>query len=93
MFLHDARVVYARLDAGSGEIQLHDGWANERGLSRPENEEVPLMLKFVSANVFVEALGKIVGGKISELLMAAERKFSFIFQDWDALLFRAARVS
>jgi hypothetical protein len=90
--LHDARVVAACLDAGSLGLQFHDEWTNERGLNKPENEEVPLILSFASANVLVQPLSKIVGGKASELLIAAERKFSLIFQDRDALLIRAATV-
>ncbi|WP_374545503.1 hypothetical protein [Rhodoblastus sp.] len=90
--LHDACVTSARLDAGNVEIQFDDQWANERGLSKPEGEECPLTLRFISATVLGGNLNEAVGGWISELRPAAEGKYSFVFTNRDVLLIQAGSV-
>ena len=91
--LHDAFVVSICADTGHLDIRLNDEWANERGLSKPEHEEEPIILRFFSASVRSGEWSHAVGGRVSEIVRIAGGDFSLIFQDRNALLIRAASVA
>lgn len=53
-YLHDAEVTAACMVADNVEVQIDDEWANERGLSKPKDERLPVILSFISAVVSKE---------------------------------------
>lgn len=91
-YLHDATVTAARIIASNAEVRIDDEWANERGLSKPENERLPVILSFISAVVLEGSVEEAVGGWLSELVPDGGGRYRFVFTDRDVLVIQASVV-
>jgi hypothetical protein len=90
--LHDATVVTARALAGNVEVEIDDEWINERGLSRPENGQLPIVLSFISATVLEGNIVDSIGGWLSELRPEGHGRYRFVFKDRNILLMHSSSV-
>jgi hypothetical protein len=87
--LHDARVTAVRAGVNKLEVDLDDEWSNERGLTLPEGQSIPVTLVFSNAT----NTGVIFEGSwISELLIQADGSFLFVFTESDSVTVYASRA-
>ena len=80
--LHDGSVTFVRPTAADGlDVGIDDEWVNERGLSRADGVEEPVVLRFEGVEVVSGSTSEMVDGTISSLEVDAGGDFRFVFCD------------